>query len=119
MYSFITADQSGSIILSLWDEIGGAVKSADILQILGGFVMLYKGYIRLACKVGSVTRMGRYCAAALFVGSFCMLFKEEPNMSLVIWTPDPADEKVLLPRHPKKALKEARQKGKRLPKLKK
>lgn len=66
--------------------------------------------------VGGKDRKVRHCI--FLFGSFCMLFKEEPNMSLVIWTPDPADEKVLLPRFPKKVLKEAKLRGKKMPKLK-
>ena len=75
VHSFLVADQSASILLNLWDEIGAAVLNGDILQILGGFVTLYKGFIRLGCRVGKVIYKGKYnrlCLSCSYYYSCCV-----------------------------------------------
>ena len=66
VHSFLVADPSASILLNLWDDIGAAVLNGDILQILGGFVTLYKGFIRLGCRVGKVIYKGKYVCPLLY-----------------------------------------------------
>ena len=73
--------------------------SGDILQILGGFVTLYKGFIRFGCRVGRV----------IYKGRFLMTFNLEPNMSLVTWTPDPKNESTFLPKFPPSTTLEKRE----------
>lgn len=73
--TFLVADASGSILLNLWDEVGVSARPGDILQIRAGFITMFRRCMRLACKVGSVQR----------VGWFTMAFKENPNMSSVEW----------------------------------
>lgn len=90
VHSFLVADPSASILLNLWDEIGASVLNGDILQILGGFVTLYKGFIRFACRVGKI----------IYKGKFLMMFHLEPNMSMVTWTPDPKKDAAFIPKFP-------------------
>lgn len=69
------ADETGSILLTLYDQTGAAAKPGDILRLLCGFVTLFKKSMRLACKVGSVHRVGRVK----------MLAHKDPNMSSIVW----------------------------------
>lgn len=79
IYSFLVADQSAAVILNLWDAVGAGIREADILLVLGGFVTMYRGYMRFACRVGRVCR----------IGSFTMTFSEAVNVSMWEWRPDP------------------------------
>lgn len=69
------ADSTGSVLLTLYDQHGAAAKPGDILQILCGFVTLFKRSMRLACKVGSVHRVGR----------IKMVAQVDPDMSKIVW----------------------------------
>ena len=76
---FLAADQTGSILINLINDVGEHVKLGDILIILGGFVMFHGGRIRFACRVGKVQ-----C-----VDNFCMLFRRSPYMSSATWALKP------------------------------
>lgn len=84
--TFKVADESGSAILTLWDEVGQCIDNGDILLIVGGFVTIFQNEIRLACKLGTVLRQGR----------FTMVFNEVPNHSLFCWIPDEKDPSNLV-----------------------
>jgi hypothetical protein len=83
----LVADQSGSIYLSLFDEVGEAIKPGDILS-LDGYTSLYRGSLSL--YVGRGGRIRR-------TGEIIMLFSEEPNMSTCKWIPDKNNPKMLIP----------------------
>lgn len=84
------ADESGSAILTLWDDIGTSVTSGDILLIAGGFVTMFQNEIRLACKLGTVLRQGR----------FSMQFSELPDHSSFSWISDPDNPHSLIKQVP-------------------
>lgn len=66
------ADKTGSINISLWDEIGKVLQPGDICKLVKGYTSLWKGCLTLYTgEKGEVTK----------VGEFCMVFSETPNMS--------------------------------------
>jgi len=88
VYTFLIADDSASMLATFWDEQGGALKAGDIILLRGGLVTLYKGHLRLACKrMGSLVKIDR----------FKMHFTETPNVSDILWIPDPAHPDKLIP----------------------
>ena len=72
------ADATGCMTLVLWDSYGAAAKLGDILQINGGFVLMFQQTMRLGCKVGVVKRIG-------FAN---MHVQYSPNYSKLLWRPD-------------------------------
>lgn len=88
VYTFLVADESASMLATFWDEQGSALKPGNVILLRGGLVTLYKGHLRLACK-----RMG----SLVKVDHFKMLFAETPNVSDILWTPDPAHPEKLIP----------------------
>lgn len=95
------ADDSGSIIMTLFNRTGELVKPGDIIMMTGGFVTMFRGTMRLACKLGTVVRLGRVT----------MSFQEQPDVSAWEWMPNPANEQELIrkaePKKPKDPRKRA------------
>ncbi len=52
-----------------------------------GLVTMYKGHMRLACKLGSLKK----------IGFFRMLFKETPNVSDLKWSSSSDNPQILIP----------------------
>lgn len=50
------------------------------------FVTMFKNTIRIACKLGTLIRLG----------SFQLIFNDSVNVSKDIWLPDPANPKELV-----------------------
>ncbi|KAL9958920.1 hypothetical protein ACROYT_G035997 [Oculina patagonica] len=66
------ADKTGSITVSVWDEVGEILQPGDIIKFVRGYSSLWKGSLTLYTgKMGYLEK----------VGDFCMLFCEQPNMS--------------------------------------
>lgn len=66
------ADRSGSVLLSVWGEIGSHVQPSDICRITKGYVALWKGAPTLYIgKGGELVK----------TGEFCFIFNEVPFMS--------------------------------------
>jgi hypothetical protein len=66
------ADKTGSINMSLWDEVGDLLQTGDICRITKGYGSMWKGCLTLYTgKGGEIHR----------IGEFCMVFNELPNMS--------------------------------------
>ncbi|XP_071484521.1 SOSS complex subunit B2-like [Diadema antillarum] len=66
------ADKTGSINLSVWDEIGEVVQSGDIIRLTKGYASIWRNCLTLYCgQVGKLQKVGEYC----------MIFSEYPNMS--------------------------------------
>lgn len=86
VFAFTVADESGAVIMTLWDRFAKALDVGDIVLVTGGFITMFQKTIRLACKLGQVIRLGR----------FCMLFSEAPNVSLWEWTADPTNQDQLV-----------------------
>lgn len=103
VYTFRVADDSGSAILSLFDDAGKSVENGDILLIVGGFVTVFQNEIRLSCKLGTVLRQGR----------FTMTFSDQPDHSSFCWMPSPDDPTKLIKQLP--TLKPARRPFKKEP----
>lgn len=59
VYTILVADESGSMLATLWDEQGAAMKPGDVILMRSGLVTLFKGHLRLACKQGSLHRIDR------------------------------------------------------------
>lgn len=108
------ADESGSAILTLWDQIGLSVEIGDILLVMGGFVTMFQNEIRLACKLGTVVRQGR----------FCLQFSDLPDHSSFSWISDPSNPGNLIRqeqsdgKRPRSRTKEVIQKSRQDPRLK-
>ncbi|NXP75704.1 SOSB2 protein, partial [Ramphastos sulfuratus] len=66
------ADKTGSITLSVWDEIGGLIQPGDIIRLTKGYASLWKGCLTLYTgRVGELHK----------IGEFCMVYSEVPNFS--------------------------------------
>jgi ssDNA-binding replication factor A large subunit len=68
------ADKTGSINLSVWNELGSVLKEGDIIKLTGCFTQIWK--LQMQLKVhpkGSITK----------TGEFMMIFNEQPDMSIL------------------------------------
>lgn len=88
--SLQVADESGSAILTLWDEQGSSVLPGDILLVASGFITMFQNEIRIGCKLGTVVRLGR----------FTMQFSDRPDHSSYSWIADPANPSMLKKQEP-------------------
>ncbi|XP_074857394.1 SOSS complex subunit B2 [Carettochelys insculpta] len=66
------ADKTGSITISVWDEIGSLIQPGDIIRLTKGYASLWKGCLTLYTGRGGELQK---------IGEFCMLYSEEPNFS--------------------------------------
>lgn len=71
------ADRSGSIHLSVWDELGTYIAPGDILRLTKGYVSLWKGVPTLYMSKGG---------ELVKTNEFCFIFNDTFNMS------DPAQQ---------------------------
>jgi len=66
------ADRSGSINLSVWDDLGKLVTTGDIIRMTKGYVNVWKNCLTLyLAKISEFQK----------VNEFCMVFSELPFMS--------------------------------------
>ncbi|XP_056607040.1 nucleic acid binding protein 1b [Triplophysa dalaica] len=66
------ADRTGSITISVWDEVGSLIQTGDIIRLNRGYASLFKGCLTLYIgRTGDLQK----------TGEFCMVFSEVPNFS--------------------------------------
>ncbi|XP_058635158.1 nucleic acid binding protein 1b isoform X3 [Onychostoma macrolepis] len=66
------ADRTGSITISVWDEVGSLIQTGDIIRLSRGYASLFKGCLTLYIgRTGDIQK----------IGEFCMIFSEVPNFS--------------------------------------
>ncbi|XP_051985693.1 nucleic acid binding protein 1b [Xyrauchen texanus] len=66
------ADRTGSITISVWDEVGSLIQPGDIIRLSRGYASLFKGCLTLYIgRTGDLQK----------IGEFCMVFSEVPNFS--------------------------------------
>ncbi|XP_038605480.1 SOSS complex subunit B2 isoform X2 [Tachyglossus aculeatus] len=66
------ADRTGSITISVWDEVGGLIQTGDIIRLTRGYASMWKGCLTLYTgRAGLLHR----------IGEFCMVYSEVPNFS--------------------------------------
>lgn len=66
------ADKTGSITISVWDEIGGLIQPGDIIRLTRGYASMWKGCLTLYTGRGGELQK---------IGEFCMVYSEVPNFS--------------------------------------
>ncbi|XP_073501853.1 SOSS complex subunit B2 [Phyllobates terribilis] len=66
------ADKTGSITVSVWDEIGSLIQSGDIIRLTRGYASMWKGCLTLYSGRGGELQK---------IGEFCMVYSEVPNFS--------------------------------------
>ncbi|XP_020339187.1 SOSS complex subunit B1 isoform X2 [Oncorhynchus kisutch] len=66
------ADKTGSISISVWDEVGGLIQTGDIIRLTKGYASVFKGCLTLYTGRGG---------ELLKIGEFCMVYSEVPNFS--------------------------------------
>uniref|UniRef100_A0A674IIS3 SOSS complex subunit B2 n=1 Tax=Terrapene triunguis TaxID=2587831 RepID=A0A674IIS3_9SAUR len=66
------ADKTGSITISVWDEIGSLIQPGDIIRLTKGYASLWKGCLTLYTGRGGELQK---------IGEFCMVYSEVPNFS--------------------------------------
>ncbi|XP_006079583.1 SOSS complex subunit B2 isoform X2 [Bubalus kerabau] len=66
------ADKTGSITISVWDEIGGLIQPGDIIRLTRGYASMWKGCLTLYTGRGGELQK---------IGEFCMVYSELPNFS--------------------------------------
>uniref|UniRef100_A0A673H2F8 SOSS complex subunit B2 n=1 Tax=Sinocyclocheilus rhinocerous TaxID=307959 RepID=A0A673H2F8_9TELE len=66
------ADRTGSVTISVWDEVGSLIQTGDIIRLNRGYASLFKGCLTLYIgRTGDLQK----------IGEFCMIFSEVPNFS--------------------------------------
>ncbi|XP_062861680.1 SOSS complex subunit B2 [Trichomycterus rosablanca] len=66
------ADKSGSIAISVWDELGSLIQTGDIIRLTRGYASIWKGCLTLYTGRGGDLQK---------IGEFCMVYSEVPNFS--------------------------------------
>ncbi|XP_068185129.1 SOSS complex subunit B2 isoform X1 [Antennarius striatus] len=66
------ADKSGSIAISVWDELGSLIQPGDIIKLTRGYASIWKGCLTLYTGRGGDLQK---------IGEFCMVYSEVPNFS--------------------------------------
>ncbi|XP_070588236.1 SOSS complex subunit B2 [Erythrolamprus reginae] len=66
------ADKTGSITISVWDELGSLIQPGDIIRLTKGYASLWKGCLTLYTGRGGDLQK---------IGEFCMVYSEVPNFS--------------------------------------
>ncbi|XP_017325063.1 SOSS complex subunit B2 [Ictalurus punctatus] len=66
------ADKSGSIAISVWDELGSLIQPGDIIRLTRGYASIWKGCLTLYTGRGGDLQK---------IGEFCMVYSEVPNFS--------------------------------------
>ncbi|KAL2081146.1 hypothetical protein ACEWY4_022999 [Coilia grayii] len=66
------ADKSGSIAISVWDELGSLIQPGDIIRLTRGYASIWKGCLTLYTGRGGELQK---------IGEFCMVYSEVPNFS--------------------------------------
>ncbi|XP_053327635.1 SOSS complex subunit B2 [Spea bombifrons] len=66
------ADKTGSITISVWDEIGSLIQPGDIIRLTRGYASMWKGCLTLYSGRGGEIQK---------IGEFCMVYSEVPNFS--------------------------------------
>ncbi|KAK9064494.1 hypothetical protein SSX86_015876 [Deinandra increscens subsp. villosa] len=77
----LVADESASVHFQLWNEECDAFKPGDIVHLSNG-IFSYNRSNRLVLRAGKRGKVEK-------VGEFTMEFVESPNMSEIVWVPDP------------------------------
>ncbi|KAG0213715.1 hypothetical protein BGX28_003659 [Mortierella sp. GBA30] len=89
--TFLAADKSGSIILTIWGSESQLLRSGDLIRLQGGEAKLFKGHIQL-----STTKSGKYKK----FGEDTIPFTDKPNWSEFDWVQDPNRPNMMLPLTP-------------------
>ncbi|XP_069086664.1 SOSS complex subunit B1 [Pleurodeles waltl] len=66
------ADKTGSINISVWDDVGNLIQPGDIIRLTKGYASVFKGCLTLYTGRGGDLQK---------IGEFCMLYSEVPNFS--------------------------------------
>ncbi|XP_067832535.1 SOSS complex subunit B2-like [Heptranchias perlo] len=66
------ADKTGSINISVWDDVGSLIQPGDIIRLTRGYASIWKGCLTLYTGRGGDLQK---------VGEFCMQYSEVPNFS--------------------------------------
>ncbi|NP_001084896.1 SOSS complex subunit B1-B [Xenopus laevis] len=66
------ADKTGTINISVWDEVGNFIQPGDIIRLTKGYASLFKGCLTLYTGRGGDLQK---------IGEFCMVYSEVPNFS--------------------------------------
>ncbi|XP_027024649.1 SOSS complex subunit B1-B [Tachysurus fulvidraco] len=66
------ADKTGSISISVWDDVGALIQTGDILRLTKGYASVFKGCLTLYTGRGGELQK---------IGEFCMVYSEVPNFS--------------------------------------
>uniref|UniRef100_A0A3B3SLW5 SOSS complex subunit B2 n=1 Tax=Paramormyrops kingsleyae TaxID=1676925 RepID=A0A3B3SLW5_9TELE len=66
------ADKTGSITISVWDELGSLIQPGDIIRLTRGYASIWKGCLTLYTGRGGDLQK---------IGEFCMVYSEVPNFS--------------------------------------
>ncbi|XP_042192220.1 SOSS complex subunit B2 [Callorhinchus milii] len=66
------ADKTGSITISVWDEVGALVQPGDIIRLTRGYASIWKSCLTLYTGRGGDLHK---------IGEFCMVYSEVPNFS--------------------------------------
>jgi len=74
--TFLVADVTAAISLTVWDEQGQWMQPGDIIQLRGAYSSIFKDTL--------ILYSGHHCNPER-TGQFCLGFVEHPNLSKVRW----------------------------------
>lgn len=77
----LVADETASVHFQLWNEECDAFQPGDIVRLTNG-IFSYNRTNHLVLRAGKRGKVEK-------VGEFTMVFAESPNMSEILWVPDP------------------------------
>lgn len=77
----LVADETASVHFQLWNEECDAFQPGDIVRLSNG-IFSYNRTNHLVLRAGKRGKIEK-------VGEFTMVFAESPNMSEILWVPDP------------------------------
>lgn len=83
----LVADESASVHFQLWGTECDAFETGDIVRLSHGIFCYHKKNLVLRAGRRGITEK---------VGEFTMIFVESPNMSEIVWEPDPNNSKRLI-----------------------
>ncbi|MEE6471435.1 hypothetical protein FKM82_009275 [Ascaphus truei] len=73
------ADKTGSINISVWDDVGNLIQPGDIIRLTKGYASVFKGCLTLYTgRGGDLQKIGEELSPC---SRFCMVYSEAPNFS--------------------------------------
>ncbi|ESQ31533.1 hypothetical protein EUTSA_v10005102mg [Eutrema salsugineum] len=84
----LAADETAAVHIQLWGEECDAFEAGDIVKLTNG-IFSYVRNSALVLRAGKRGKMEK-------MGEFTIAFVETPNVSEILWNPDPGNSKLYI-----------------------